>query len=130
MHWKAFGRVDKTDEATMYRMAEAGCVELRYGIESGSDEVLSRVVKGFDAKRASEVLSEAVGIFRSVDAFYMWGFPFETQRDFQLTLLHMLASRAMGVRVLPSLLTWLPVGARLQPSGGLEPVARAVLGES
>lgn len=123
VRWKAFGRVDQTDEATMRAMAAAGCVELRYGVESGSDSVLSRVVKGFDAKRAHEVLSEAVGIFPGVDAFYMWGFPFETTADFQQTLLHMIGSRAMGVRILPSLLSLLPqteLYQQLDPSTDLE----------
>jgi radical SAM superfamily enzyme YgiQ (UPF0313 family) len=123
VRWKAFGRIDQTDDATMRAMAGAGCIELRYGVESGSDRVLSRVVKGFDAKRAHEVLSEAVGIFPGVDAFYMWGFPFETMQDFQQTLLHMIASRAMGGRILPSLLSLLPqttLYQELDPSTQLE----------
>ncbi len=106
--WKAFGRVDQTDVATMEAMADAGCVELRYGIESGSTRTLARVTKGFDPQRAFEVLSEAVGIFPGVDAFYMWGFPFETMDDFNETLLHMISTRTMGVRILPSLLSLLP----------------------
>jgi radical SAM superfamily enzyme YgiQ (UPF0313 family) len=107
-HWKAFGRIDLTDLPTMEAMAEAGCVEIRYGVESGSDKVLGRVRKGFTPKQATEVMAAAVGIFPSVDAFYMWGFPFETMEDFQQTLLHMISARAMGVRILPSLLSLLP----------------------
>jgi anaerobic magnesium-protoporphyrin IX monomethyl ester cyclase len=106
--WKAFGRIDLTDPATMEAMARVGCIELRYGVESGCDRVLARVTKGFTAQQALEVLSEAVGIFPSVDAFYMWGFPFESLADLQESLLHMLAVRAMGVRILPSLLSLLP----------------------
>ena len=106
--WKAFGRIDLTDVPTMEAMADAGCVEIRYGVESGCDEVLRRTRKGFTAKRALEVLSVATGIFPGVDAFYMWGFPFETAEDFNNTLLHMLSARAMGVRILPSLLSILP----------------------
>ncbi len=108
IRWKAFGRVDQTPIPTMEAMARAGCVEIRYGIESGCDRVLSRVAKGFTATKAHEVLSEAVGIFPGVDAFYMWGFPFETADDFQTTLLHMISARTMGVRILPSLLSLLP----------------------
>ena len=118
VRWKAFGRVDLTDIATMEAMARAGCVELRYGVESGSDRVLARVTKGFNATMAHEVLSEAVGIFRGVDAFYMWGFPFETLDDFHQTLLHMIASRAMGVRILPSLLSLLPQTELYRELGG------------
>jgi radical SAM superfamily enzyme YgiQ (UPF0313 family) len=108
VRWKAFGRVDLTDLEVMEAMADAGCVELRYGIESGSDHVLTRTKKGFDADQALDVLSQATSIFPGVDAFYMWGFPFETMDDFQQTLLHMVAARAMGVRILPSLVCYLP----------------------
>ncbi len=108
VRWKAFGRVNLTDVATMEAMREAGCVEIRYGIESASDRVLSRVVKGFDSENALRVISEAVGIFPAVDAFYMWGFPFETMADFEETLLQMITVRTMGARVLPSMLCLLP----------------------
>jgi hypothetical protein len=118
VRWKAFGRVDQTDVATMEAMADAGCVELRYGIESGSDRVLARVTKGFDTRRALDVVAQAVGIFPGVDAFYMWGFPFETMDDFRQTLLHMISVRAMGVRILPSLLSLLPGTTLYQELGG------------
>ena len=39
VEWKAFGRVNLTDEEMMRAMAKAGCLELRFGIESGSDRV-------------------------------------------------------------------------------------------
>jgi len=108
VRWKAFGRVDLTDIPTMEAMAQAGCVEIRYGIESGSARTLARVTKGFNPQKAFAVLADAVGIFPSVDAFYMWGFPFETMDDFNETLLHMIGARTMGVRILPSLLSLLP----------------------
>jgi anaerobic magnesium-protoporphyrin IX monomethyl ester cyclase len=123
IQWKAFGRIDLTDRVTMEAMARAGCIELRYGVESGCDRVLARVTKGFTVQRAFEVLSEAVGIFPSVDAFYMWGFPFESLADFQESLLQMLAVRAMGVRILPSLLSLLPQTSlyrEIKDSVGLE----------
>ena len=116
--WKAFGRVDQTDVATMEAMAGAGCVEIRYGIESGSDRTLARVTKGFDTRRALDVVAEAVGIFPGVDAFYMWGFPFESMADFHETLLQMISVRAMGVRILPSLLSLLPGTTLFDELGG------------
>ena len=64
----------------MDAMARAGCIEIRYGVESGSDRVLGKVTKGFTAERSLEVLSEAVGMFPAVDAFYMWGLPREQHR--------------------------------------------------
>ncbi len=106
--WKAFGRVNLTDVETMEAMAGAGCIEIRYGIESGSARVLERVKKGFTPDEALETLAQAVGIFDRADAFYMWGFPFETMDDLSQTVFQMLSVRAMGARVLPSLLSLLP----------------------
>ncbi|HBL15214.1 MAG: hypothetical protein A2X36_07095 [Elusimicrobia bacterium GWA2_69_24] len=121
--WKAFGRVDLTDEETMRAMAQTGCCEIRYGIESGSDRVLSRTRKGFTAEQAVEVVSRAVGVFDRTDCFYVWGFPFETMEDFHQTVFQMTAFRAMGARILPSLLCLLPqtrIYQELEDKGTLE----------
>lgn len=108
LKWKAFGRVNLTDRATMEAMADAGCVEIRYGIESGSDAVLERIKKGFTNAEALAVVAEAVEIFPHVDAFFVWGFPFETMADFHQTLFSMLTMKSMGANILPSLLSILP----------------------
>lgn len=106
--WKAFGRVNLSDEAMMRRMGETGCLELRFGIESGSDAVLEQTKKGFRAADAVAVVAQAVGCFDRVDAFYVWGFPFETMEDFHQSLFQMVSFRMMGARILPSLLSFLP----------------------
>ncbi len=106
--WKAFGRVNLCDEEMMQAMADTGCVELRFGIESGSDIVLKRIKKGFTVKEVMDVIPKAINIFPRVDTFYVWGFPFETMEDFQQSLFQMISFRSMGARILPSLLSLLP----------------------
>ena len=106
--WKAFGRVNLTDTETMEAMAASGCVEIRYGIESGSPAVLERTRKGFTSEQAAAVVADAVKRFPRVDTFFVWGFPFETMEDFHQTLFQMISFRLMGARVLPSLLCYLP----------------------
>jgi len=106
--WKAFGRINLTDVEMMKRMADCGCVELRVGIESGSDAVLAHIKKGFTAAEAEELIPKAIEIFPRVDAFYVWGFPTETMEDFSQTLFQMVSFRMMGARILPSLLSLLP----------------------
>ncbi len=108
MQWKTFGRVDLTDRETMREMASSGCLEIRYGIESGSADVLARTRKGFSPEEAIDVVSEAISIFPRVDCFYVWGFPFERMEDFYQSLFQMVSFRSMGARVLPSLLSFLP----------------------
>ena len=106
--WKAFARVNLTDEDVMKAMADAGCVEVRYGIESGSDRVLERIRKGFTIEQAMDVVSKAVLHFPRVDTFFVWGFPFETMEDFHQTIFQMISFRLIGARILPSLLCLLP----------------------
>ena len=108
LEWKAFGRVNLVDTEMMRAMADAGCLELRFGIESGSDAVLARIRKGFTAAESVEVVSKSVEIFPRVDAFFVWGFPFETLDDFRQSLFQMVTFRMMGARILPSLLSLLP----------------------
>lgn len=108
LRWKAFGRVNLTDRGTMETMADAGCVEIRYGIESGSDAVLERVKKGFTIAEALDTVAQATEVFPHVDAFFVWGFPFETMDDFRKTLFAMLTMKSMGANILPSLLSILP----------------------
>ncbi len=108
VRWKAFGRINLTDAETMDAMAATGCVEIRYGIESGSARVLERTRKGFTPEQSVEVVAEALKRFPRVDAFFVWGFPFETLEDFHQTLFQMISFRLMGARILPSLLCYLP----------------------
>ena len=108
VRWKAFGRINLTDVEMMQAMADSGCIELRFGIESGADRILKRIRKGFAAQEVLEVVPRAIEILPRVDAFYMWGFPFETMTDFNQTLFQMLSLRSMGARILPSLLSLLP----------------------
>ena len=106
--WKAFGRVNLVDEEMMQAMSGTGCVELRFGVESGCDRVLQAIKKGFTAAEVLDRIPKAIKYFSRVDVFYVWGFPFETMEDFQQTLFQMVSFRMMGARILPSLLSLLP----------------------
>jgi radical SAM superfamily enzyme YgiQ (UPF0313 family) len=108
VYWKCFTRINLVDEEMLCAMANAGCVHVRYGVESGSDAVLRQVAKGFTARQASEVIALSAQIFPEVDAFFIWGFPFETVADFYKSVFQMVLFRSWGVRVLPCLLSFLP----------------------
>jgi len=108
VEFKAFGRVNLVDREMMSALADSGCIELRFGIESGSDKILSQIKKGFTCSDVLDVVPAAIEMFPRVDAFYVWGFPFETIEDFNQTLFQMISLRMMGARILPSLLCLLP----------------------
>jgi anaerobic magnesium-protoporphyrin IX monomethyl ester cyclase len=108
VEFKAFGRVNLVDGEMMRALADSGCIELRFGVESGSDKILSEIKKGFTSSEVLDVVPAAIEIFPRVDAFYVWGFPFETIEDFNQSLFQMISLRMMGARILPSLLCLLP----------------------
>ncbi len=84
IEWACCGRIDLMDQELMVNMAESGCTWVFYGIESGSDNVLRRIRKGFSKAEARAVISESRQHFQ-VAASLMWGFPFETLEDFYET---------------------------------------------
>lgn len=67
-------------------MADANCREIWVGVESGSQDLLNSMRKNVTVKRIKEVFREAkkVGIKRR--AYFMVGFPTETQVDFNYTM--------------------------------------------
>ena len=114
IEWKAFGRVNLVDQEMLQAMADCGCLELRFGIESGSDKILTMTKKGFTTKQVLDLIPSALRLFPRVDLFYIWGFPFETMDDFNQTLFQMISFRMLGARILPSLLSLLPQTALFQ----------------
>ncbi len=106
--FKAFARIDLVNRESLKALADAGCIELRFGIESGSDKILKLIKKGITSKQCLEQIALAKKYIPRVDAFYVWGFPYETMQDFSETIFQMITLRGMGINCLPSLLTYLP----------------------
>jgi radical SAM superfamily enzyme YgiQ (UPF0313 family) len=98
--WKCFARVDLMDTGLMEEMASSGCVQIRYGIESGSNPTLRRINKGFTIEKAYQVAEESVRRFPSVHASFIWGYPFETNQEFETTLDWVSKFEEMGVTML------------------------------
>ncbi len=81
--WSCLGRVDDADEGLLRIMKRAGCWQIRYGIESGSQEVLNAINK----KISLQQIENAVSLTRKVGiktiGFFMMGLPTETEKDLQ-----------------------------------------------
>lgn len=56
--WKCQSRVDIMNEELLTIMADSGCTEILYGIESGSQEVLEKIRKGINLEQAEKVIKE------------------------------------------------------------------------
>ena len=80
-------RVDMLDKPLLEKMKESGCYRIHYGVESGSQKILDRVVgkkiKINKVKQVSKWLDE-VGIIKN--AFFIISFPEETYEDVNMTL--------------------------------------------
>ena len=68
------------------KLKQSGCKCLAYGIESGSQKVLGLMRKGFRAEEAERVIRDTHNAGIDVAANFMFGFPGETDEDFNQTL--------------------------------------------
>ncbi|EDZ63344.1 protein containing radical SAM domain protein/B12 binding domain [Sulfurimonas gotlandica GD1] len=85
MTWSCTARVDTVKPETLAMMKKAGCWEISFGLESGSDEMLREMKKSITAEvsaRAVKWTSEA-GI--RVKGLFMLGYPGETKESVQTT---------------------------------------------
>jgi radical SAM superfamily enzyme YgiQ (UPF0313 family) len=84
--WTCSTRTDVIDPALIELMAQAGCVEVYYGIESGSSQMQQQIKKDLDLDRSREIVraTRAAGI-RPVTGFIV-GYPMETMRTLGDTL--------------------------------------------
>jgi len=84
--WMPQCRVDKVDLELLREMKRAGCHYIKYGVESGSQEMLDTMKKGItleDVRRAFK-LTRKVGI--KTQAFFLLGLPGETHETVKKTI--------------------------------------------
>lgn len=83
--WSANANVMTVDYDLLKTMAEAGCAELWFGVESGSQKVLSALKKGITLDRVRAAFRDArdVGIRRR--GYFMIGNETETREDIAKT---------------------------------------------
>ncbi|MFC1848573.1 B12-binding domain-containing radical SAM protein [candidate division CSSED10-310 bacterium] len=103
--WGGFAivRNDMTPEL-LKLMAQAGCIYLGYGIESGSITVRESMNKQrFTNETAAKVLKDTHDAGIKAYANFMFGFPTETEEDFQMTLNFILHNHKWIDHVIPSI---------------------------
>jgi len=84
--WYAISRVDHVEEEMLYWMRRAGCIQVSYGVESGSAKIrraLGKPVKTEQIKRAF-ALTTRYGILSR--AYFIYGAPGETWETIQETI--------------------------------------------
>ncbi|MBM4286583.1 MAG: B12-binding domain-containing radical SAM protein [Deltaproteobacteria bacterium] len=78
LRWSCETHVNLVNDTTIGWMKSAGCRNIALGIESGNNEILKKIRKGFTIEEALQAvkLIKKAGI--GVSTFFMVGFPFET----------------------------------------------------
>lgn len=85
INWVANARTNTIDNEILSKMKQAGCSLIAFGIESGSEESLSKMKKG----TTTEINLNAVKLTKKYGiktfGFYLIGFPWETKKHLKET---------------------------------------------
>ncbi len=84
--WMASARLDCVDDALLELMAEAGCRELYFGVETGSARLQKTLQKRLDLGLLDPVVRKAAAVGIAAVTSFITGFPAETERDRDATL--------------------------------------------
>jgi len=84
--WWCQIRTENITESLVKKMKRAGCTTVAMGIESGDDNILRRINKQLDKKTVlqASIIFKKYGIL--VDAFFMFGFPWENKIELDTTI--------------------------------------------
>ena len=85
IQWACLCRVDTIDKPMLREMKKAGCVEILYGVESASSQVLAESKKNINLEQVKNAikLTKEEGI--RVSAFFMFGSPGDTLASIRKT---------------------------------------------
>lgn len=86
LEWIANGRVDMVDERTMRLMKRAGCHMLKFGVETGNDEILRVYRKGTTCAQARVAFEAARSVGLATHAHVIFGGPGETPETIDKTI--------------------------------------------
>ncbi len=84
--WACETRVSLVEESLMRAMKQAGCVQIDFGVESGSQEVLNRLRKGTTVEQARKAFRVCKNVGIRQFANFMINTPDETEEDVEKTI--------------------------------------------
>lgn len=84
--WGCAGRVNLMTEDLVVAMADAGCVLIGYGIESGSQRILDFINKQVSVEQAKKAIRLTKKHLGWADCSFMIGYPGETRETIQDTI--------------------------------------------
>jgi len=90
--WNAISRVDYVDEDLLFTMRQAGCIQISFGVESGSPEIRKTLGKPIHSDTIIQAFQLTLSHGILPRAYFIYGSPGETDQTIQdsVNLLHRL----------------------------------------
>jgi radical SAM superfamily enzyme YgiQ (UPF0313 family) len=85
LQFGANAHVNTIDDELLKTLAESGCRELWYGVESGSPKILKQMHKATDTDRIKRIFKLTMEHGIKTRAYFLLGMPEETLEDIKLT---------------------------------------------
>lgn len=86
LQWSSLSRVNTVDEELLKKIKESGCIEIKYGIESGSPRILKMMNKQITIEQIKKAITITHEIGIRVKAFILHGFPGENLESTKETI--------------------------------------------
>jgi len=86
LSWACSARADLVTADMLRAMRRAGCWQISYGIESGSDSILKKIQKGVTVEKIRKAVTLARRVGISVRGYFIVGSPGETRETLEETL--------------------------------------------
>jgi anaerobic magnesium-protoporphyrin IX monomethyl ester cyclase len=84
--WICMGRVDRINGEVLQKLSEAGCRVIKYGVESGSAEILKNIKKGITPEQIKKAFALTKKYRIQSYATVIFGLPGETQETIKETI--------------------------------------------
>lgn len=84
--WTAITRVNHVDPELLKKMKEAGCWQISYGLESGSQRMLNIMKKGATVEQGKKAVIWTKQAGMDARAYFVFGIPGETLESIQTTI--------------------------------------------
>jgi radical SAM superfamily enzyme YgiQ (UPF0313 family) len=86
IRWRSTTRANRVNPNLLKEMREAGCTEIAYGIESGSDEILKHACKGETTEHARQAVKWTREAGMKAKGYFIVGLPFDTKETVRQTI--------------------------------------------
>ncbi|MBU7023633.1 MAG: radical SAM protein, partial [Theionarchaea archaeon] len=84
--WGCYSRVNVVSPKILETMADAGCTQIQYGAESGSDSILKSIGKGITTDMVRQAVKWALNAGMCVECSFIIGHPEDTLKTVEQTI--------------------------------------------